>query len=162
MNERRDERKVQSVLQDWVMELPLRYQGVLLSAMRGCDDSPKEWTSSGEVADTAARRLTAWLRWACLNPADPREVDVPGAFMQSRLPRPFKPSGLGHFPLHWFAHVMHAFQVVAVCHPSAEVSADALGVYDTMVHSLHLNPETPEAMRERLTEDRFVTGTVVS
>src|SRR5258706_71297 len=38
---------VTSVLQDWVMALPLREQGTLLTAVRGCDDEPKAWTATG-------------------------------------------------------------------------------------------------------------------
>jgi len=73
------------------MELPLREQGTLLTAVRGCDDEPKQWTARG-IADSPGRRLTAFIRWAFMNPADPREVDIPGAFFQSVPPVPFKPS----------------------------------------------------------------------
>jgi flavin-dependent thymidylate synthase len=31
-----------SVLQDWVMKLPRRHQGVLLASVRGCDTAPKD------------------------------------------------------------------------------------------------------------------------
>ena len=30
---------MKSVLQDWVMELPLRFQGTLLTAVRGCESN---------------------------------------------------------------------------------------------------------------------------
>jgi len=91
--------RTMSVLQDWVMALPLREQGTLLTAVRGCDDEPKTWTSRG-VADSPGRRLTAFIRWCFMNPADPREIDVPGAFFQSAPPDPFKPSEFGHLPQH--------------------------------------------------------------
>lgn len=32
---------MRSVLRDWVMELPLREQGTLLTCIRGCDLTPK-------------------------------------------------------------------------------------------------------------------------
>ena len=51
-----------SVLQDWVMELPLREQGVLLTAVRGCDFEAKTWTSTG-IAYSPGRRLTAFIRF---------------------------------------------------------------------------------------------------
>src|SRR5687768_9469611 len=100
-----------SVLQDWVMELPLREQGTLLTAVRGCDSEPKIWTARG-VAESPGRRLTAFIRWCFMVPADAREVDIPGAFFQSRPPDPFKPSEFGHLPQHWYAHVMHALEVI--------------------------------------------------
>lgn len=150
-----------SVLQDWVMELPLREQGTLLTAVRGCDDEPKLWTSTG-IAESPGRRLTAFIRWCFLNPADPREVDIPGAFFQSNPPDPFKPSEFGHLPLHWNTHVMHSLEVIAYRHPDFEVAARAYGLYRAMVRGLHLNPETEIEMIERLSEDRIATDTVVS
>lgn len=150
-----------SVLQDWVMELPLREQGTLLTAVRGCDDEPKQWHSTG-FADSQGRRLTAWIRWAFMNPADPREVDIPGAFFQSTPPTNFKPSEFGHLPLHWNTHVMHALEVIAYRHPDLNVSKLAYRMYHKMVHGLHLNVETKEQMIQRLSEDRIENGTVVS
>lgn len=150
---------MKSVLQDWVMELPLREQGVLLTAVRGCDLAPKP---ADHDHDTTERRLTALLRFCVLNPADPREVDIPGAFFQSCLPESWKPSQLGHYPLHWVAHLMHAFQVVGARHPSLREQAMGALVYNQIVFSLHLQPESREAMIRRLSEDRIANGTVVS
>lgn len=151
-----------SVLQDWVMALPLREQGTLLTAVRGCDDEPKTWTRSG-VAYSPGRRLTAFIRWCFMNPADVREVDVEeGAFFQSRPPSPFKPSEFGHLPLHWYAHAMHALEVVAYRHPDLSVSHQACALYDDMVRSLHLKPETFDEFVRRLSEDRIASGSVVS
>lgn len=146
-----------SVLQDWVTELPLRAQGTLLTVIRGCDLVPKY------PLDGTARTLTAALRFAILNPADPREVDYePGAFFISKPPEDFKPSELGHYPQHWFAHIMHAAEVVGYCHPSREVRALWETVYLKFCRSLHLNAETKEQMIDRLIEDRIAKGTVVS
>jgi hypothetical protein len=150
-----------SVLQTWVMELPLREQGTLLTAVRGCDLAPK-FGPDGEVVDSTERRLTSWIRWAFMVPADEREVGIPGAFFQSDPPWPFKPSALGHFPLHWFSHAMHATEVIAYRHPDIKVAAIAWVLYSEMVKMLHLNPETKEEMIHRLSEDRIASGTVVS
>lgn len=153
---------MRSVLQDWVMELPLREQGTLLTCVSGCDDEPKQWSSRG-VAYSPGRRLTAYLRWCFMNPADPREVDYEeGAFFMSTPPEPFHPSDFGHLPLHWYTHAMHALEVIAVRHPDERVSIIAYGLYSKMVHALHLNTETQQQMINRLSEDRIATGTVVS
>lgn len=151
-----------SVLQDWVMELPLREQGTLLTAVRGCDEEPKIWGPDGVVVDTPARRLTAFIRWCFMNPADPREVDIPGAFFQSTPPAPFHASAFGHLPQHWYAHVMHALEVIAYRHPDGPTQFQAMGLYLAMVHNLHLRPEELEQMVDRLSEDRIASGTVVS
>lgn len=152
----------QSVLQDWVMELPLREQGTLLTAVRGCDLAPK-YAPDGSVMDTQERRLTAWIRWAFMNPADPREVDITGAFFQSRPPEPFKASAFGHYPLHWVSHVMHALEVIAYRHPDKlGISLSAHVMYLRFVDMLHLKPEIRDDMIRRLSEDRIATESVVS
>lgn len=148
-----------SVLKNWVMALPRREQGVLLSAMRGCDLTPKPYYPADSGPE---RELVAYLRWVVLNPADNREVDIPGAFMRSKPPENWKPSQFGHYPLHWFAHLMHAFQVVSVRHPEVEHQSYASDIYTRMVGSLHLNEELSHQMITRLSEDRFEAGTVVS
>ena len=152
----------QSVLQDWVMALPLREQGTLLTSVRGCDNEPKTWTRTG-VAYSPGRRLTAFIRYCFMNPADPREVDhEEGAFFQSQPPDPFKPSEFGHLPQHWYAHAMHGLEVIGYRHPNKAISAMALALYAEMVDNLHLNPELAHEFEERLSEDRIEKGTVVS
>lgn len=151
-----------SVLQEWVMKLPLREQGTLLTCVRGCDDEPKSWVKTG-IAYSPGRRLTAFIRWCFMVPADPREVDSQeGAFMMSNPPSPFKPSEFGHLPQHWYSHAMHALEVISYRHPDQTVSAIAFRLYEKMVHNMHLNIETQEQMVLRLSEDRFVNNTVVS
>lgn len=159
---------MKSVLQDWVMGLPLREQGTLLTGIRGCDLAPKNvdtineryGCSTGEC--TAERTLTAFLRFCVMNPADPREVDIPGAFFQSTPPANWRPSQFGHYPLHWYSHLMHCFEVVAYRHPDRITAALAWGIYERLAKNLHLKVETRAEMIERLSEDRFTNGTVVS
>jgi hypothetical protein len=151
-----------SVLQNWVMELPLRAQGTLLTAVRGCDDEPKSWTSRG-VAFSQGRRLTAFIRYCFMNPADPREVDrEEGAFFQSQPPPNFRPSEFGHLPQHWYSHAMHSLEIVGYYHPTDDIAKTARGLYRQMVHNLHLIEESKSRMIERLTEDRIAQNTVVS
>lgn len=148
-----------SVLQDWVTELPLREQGTLLTAVRGCDLTPKYPLNSLE------RRLVGFIRWAFMNPADPREVDKePGCFFISTAPdlRAVKPSALGHYPWHWLSHVMHALEVIGYRHPDNRTRNDAHATYVKLVLSFHLTPESFEQFEARLSEDRIATGEVVS
>jgi hypothetical protein len=151
-----------SVLQSWVEELPLRFQGTLLTAVRGCDSEPKSWTKTG-VAFSQGRRLTAFIRWCFMNPADPREVDAEeGAFFMSTPPLPFKPSEFGHLPQHWYSHAMHALEIVGYHHPTDLTRETAQMLYEKMVRNMHLNPEGETQQWERLTEDRIAKGEVVS
>lgn len=153
---------MKSVLQDWVMELPLREQGTLLTCVRGCDDEPKSWVETG-VAYSPGRRLTAFIRWCFLNPADPREVDSQeGAFMMSKPPYPFKASEFGHLPQHWYSHAMHSLEIIAYRHPNTMIGAQAYRLYESMVKNMHLNIESKDEMVTRLSEDRVKNKTVVS
>ncbi len=151
-----------SILQGWVAKMPLRYQGTLLTCIRGCDDEPKTWTGNA-VAYSPGRRITSYLRWCIMNPADLREVDEEeGAFFMSNPPDPWKPSAFGHLPLHWYTHVMHSLEIISYHHPSLEVRTDCRRMYLKMVSNLHLYPESEEQMFERLTEDRMLKGTVLT
>jgi hypothetical protein len=126
-----------------------------MTCARGCDLEPKTW-AEGEVVYSPGRRLTAFIRWCFMHPADQREVDErEGAFMMSHPPAPFKPAAFEHLPQHWYGHVMHALEVIGYRHPQQEVAAVAYMMYAKMVDNLHLVPETKTQMIARLSEDRF-------
>lgn len=147
------------VLRDWVLVLPRRAQGSLLTAIRSCDLSPKPY---GPAYTTSDRLLTAYLRWLIMVPADEREVGRPGAFMQPRPPENWKPSEWGHYPQHWLAHVMHAAHLCYIAHPEIEHRNNCSMIYHRIVNSLHLRPEPVPDMMHRLTEDRIANGNIVS
>lgn len=145
-----------SVLRPWVMALPLREQGTLIVALRGCDSAPKF------PLDSPERRMTAALRWAVCIPADEREVDSePGCFMLSTPPMDAKLSMFEHYPQHWVGHVIHACEVLGYRHPEDEQGSDWLALYRRFVYSLHMRAESKEDMIARLSEDRVAKGTVV-
>jgi len=147
---------MKSVLQDWVMELPLREQGTLLTCVRGCDLPPKS------PLDSPERKLVAALRFAFMVPADPREIDAEvGSFMTRDIPT-FKPSALGHYPLHWVTHIMHAAEVIAYRHPNNVTQRQWFGLYAEIVHSLHLPVEQFSDFVARMGEDRIARGNIVS
>ncbi len=152
-----EEQGLNPYLRDWVSKLPLRHQGVLIVATRGCDVAPKN------PLDSTERQITAAIRYAIGNPFDQREVDsTPGCFMLSYPPAKMKLSSLEHYPLHYVIHLMHACEVIGYCHPSQETQSVWMNLYLKFCHGLHLNPETAEQMHSRLTEDRIVTGEIVS
>lgn len=159
---------MRSVLQDWVMKLPLRAQGTLLTGVRGCDLAPKtgDYMVEGHGCSTGEsspeRHLVAFLRYCFMLPADMREVDIPGAFFQSMPPCSWKPSMFGHYPQHWYSHLMHCFEVVAMNCPRGDLAEQAQGIYERLANNMHLNPETREQYDKRMWEDRIANGTVVS
>lgn len=137
------------------MELPLREQGTLVAAVRGCDVQAKD-------PSAPAKHVVAALRCAFMNPADPREVDIPGAFFRSDPPTHLKASYFDHLPLHFVSHLMHAMEVIAVRHPNEKTRRQWHALYIDLVHGLHLLPEHALDMIDRLSEDRIASGKVVS
>ena len=139
----------QSILQSWVMEMPLRHQGVLLAAVRGCDNAPKE---------NSAKPIVRAIRGAFMNPADPREVGMPSSFMSWGLME-FEVTNFlkywDHYPIHFIQHLMHAAQVIGYKHSANLIRMQFLDLYLRMVKKLHVNPERIEEMDSRLTEDRI-------
>lgn len=148
-----------SVLQPWVMDLPLREQGCLMTAVRGCDLTPKR------PLDSLERRIVAAIRGGFMVAADPRETDSePGSFMSLKIPdaKTEKLSTLGHYPLHWVVHVMHACEVLGYRHPDTRVLSQFQDLYREFCHMLHVPAETFETYAKRMTEDRIAAGNVVS
>lgn len=139
------------------MELPLREQGTLIVALRGCDSAPKF------PLDSPERRLTAAIRYAVCNPADQREVDAaPGSFMTAHIPVDVRPGMIEHYPQHWVGHVIHACEVLGYRHPDTWQAAQWFLLYAEFCHSLHLPVESPGRMKTRLSEDCIANNTVVT
>lgn len=145
-----------SVLQDWVMKLGLREQGTLMTAVRGCDLTPKL------PLDSQERTLTAFIRYSIMNAFDYREIDSEaGCFMQTRIPEDFRASNFGHYPLHYVMHLIHAMEIIGYRCPDGDRSRQAMHVYGKFVRSFHLFPESLSVMQERLSEDRIANNNIV-
>ena len=112
-----DDIKPTPVMRDWTTQLPLRYQGVLLTAIRGCDGAQKNDASKG---------LTRQIRRAILNPADMREALYSRGFfgfhqgnLKKELPEFF--GSLDQYPLHYILRLMHACEIIGYHHPQTNV-----------------------------------------
>lgn len=143
------------VMRGWLRDLPLRYQGVLVTAIRGCDGAPREDPS---------KCLTAMIRRAILNPADVRETSNERGFFgfsPGRLAVEFPAflHSMDQYPLHYVLHVCHACEVIGYHHPSPNMWRFFLLAYRLLCHKMHLYPETMDQLRERLTSDRVAAGT---
>jgi hypothetical protein len=142
------------------MELPLREQGTILTGIRGCDVAQKN--INDKITIPVERQLVAFFRYCVMNPADTREVDIPNSFFQSKPPYNWSPSQIAHYPVHWYSHLMHCFEVVAYRCPKNTLAQECFEIYVKLVKALHLYPETEEEMIKRLSEDRIKAGNVVS
>lgn len=138
-----------SILQDWVVKLGLRHQGVLLTAVRGCDTSPKE---------DASKKFTRCLRAVILNPhcGDAAKAatfieKVDTEELKSRF-RAFR-KDLDHLPHHYVMHFVHATEIIGHKHPGSFVAGLWKGFYFDLCRGLHVNPETEEQLDDRLNAD---------
>lgn len=140
-----------SVLQDWVCRLSFMQQSVLLSAIRNEDCVEKDDPSKALIR--WYRRcvlISAFDRRALIDPASPGGGSFTGpvddiegaadAFIRRR----------DAMSLHYYAHAMHAFQIVGFKHPISTIAAFWESVYMRMAHALHLMPESCAQMDARL------------
>lgn len=142
-----------SILKPWVTELGLRHQGVLLSAIRGCDSVPK---------DDPAKALIRCLRREILEPfcGDPQKCasfieSVKNDELVSRMN--IVVGNFDHYPVHFILHLMHAAEIIGYCNPFLVVYDPWLNFYIKMCKKMHVNFETKDQLESRLgaEEDAF-------
>lgn len=127
-----------SKLLPWMENISLMEQGTVLAGLRGNDVMRAPHT----------KKVVRWLRCKLLQDGNP-END----FMQ---PPDALPTGdelfeeLEYMTVHYFAHFLHALEVVGYCHPDGDVASVALDYYARLVNGLHLKPESAERMHTRL------------
>jgi hypothetical protein len=148
--------ETRSILYDWVQELGLRHQGVILAAMRGCDGVGKQ-----DVTKPIMRAIRA----VTLVPFDARELIEPKGYMyfeQDSFLEAIKvvSKSMDEYPLHFILHMLHALEIIGYKHPISSVRAAFQYGYERLVKKMHLRPEMEGVMNERLTEDRIKDGTV--
>jgi len=133
------------VLMDWVMELPIRYQGTLLTAVRGCDTAPKEDVS---------KRLSRMIRGAFLNTVDDVRTFVEYPRHTSELKYVIKAfyKDCDQYPHHFVMHIVFALGILGYKLPDVPMRKAWRQGYEAFCKSMHLAPESPEEMDRRLTQ----------
>lgn len=136
-----------SILHPWVTHLGLRHQGVLLTAIRGCDSAPK---------DDASKRLARCIRNAILRAhcGDARKSasfieHCEGPELETRMDA--FASNLDQYPWHYIAHIMHTAEILGYYHPTEADSWRYL--YEKLCKKFHVMPESREQLDERLNKD---------
>lgn len=149
---------MKSVLQDWVMELPLRHQGVILAAIRGPDGVPKE---------DAAKPIVRTIRGCVMNAGETGRplrygevLGVHDVYMRmdhltdwEKVVADFLGS-MDQYNIHFYQHLMHAAGVIGYTHPEVQVAVRMEYLYKAMVRKLHNKPETKEELTHRLRDGR--------
>ena len=145
------------ILQPWVETLGLRHQGVLVSAMRGCDIAPRHDPS---------KLMQRLLRGAVLEPHCGRAVKPVSYIVVEPDPKLWWQTvdafsgSWDHYPNHYIVHVIHAAEIIGYYGPTdAPVFATRWrDFYFRAVHILHMNPETREQLDTRLNADEEAFG----
>jgi hypothetical protein len=137
------------VLQEWVMRLGLRLQGVLVSAIRGCDTVQRHDHSKVLARVYRAEILNAYgldpkksksfILWADI----PATVEMMKKFLND----------CDHLPNHYVMHFIHAAEILGYCHPDAERRDMWASFYRVACKKFHLRPETAAELLDRLNKD---------
>jgi hypothetical protein len=146
-----------SILQPWVEELGLRHQGVLVSAMRGCDLAPRHDPSKlaqrllrGAVLEPHCGRMVKPVSYIVVEPDEKKWHDTMNAFVSS----------WDHYPNHYVMHFIQAAEIIGY---SAPLFAPCFAerwkyLYEQCANILHLNAETKEQLDHRLNADEEAFG----
>lgn len=138
-----------SILQPWVEGLGLRFQGVLVSAVRGCDTAPKADPSKDLVRSFRAEVLRTHVHDPTLSKSFIEKVS--NEEVTKRMQAFIK--NWDHYPMHFVMHFVHAAEIVGYHHSDMLTRALWAIFYDKCCHKMHMKPETKEELAKRLEAD---------
>lgn len=136
-----------SILYPWVERLGLRHQGVLVSAIRGCDSVPKHDPSKALVRVLR----NEILRCHCGDPAKACSFIESVGPEETRRRMDAVVCSFDHYPAHFIQHLMHAAEIVGYKHGNQ--GTGWLDFYRRMCKKLHVVPESEEQLDARLNAD---------
>lgn len=162
-----------SCVQDWVAELPMMQQTVLLTAVRGPDGLPKYHPTKYVLRWYRRCILLSALDGVILtDPYSPNGGSFTGPSLDGwRLDNRGRPidehwergmkdrvtvylRSLDEVPHHFQLHLLHAVEILGYKHPDERIRAWWHGVYERLVHDMHLWPETEDQLDARLGDSR--------
>lgn len=162
------------VLQDWVIQLTMMQQTVLLTAIRGPDGVPKynpvkllwRWyrrcvllsVMDGRVIIDPVRQLGGSFTGPSVMGEDcsmeePADGSPIWAIAMNKIVDTYlrEIDGLPH---HCHMHLMHAVEILGYKHPDAKIRKWWNTVYLRFTKDMHLQPETEADLDERLGDTR--------
>lgn len=132
-----------SVLQNWVVALPLRMQSTLILGLRGPDTH----------ACPNIKTITRWLRGLTFKPGNPHNVqEFMGTKPERIIEKGPTAKELEFCTQHFYSHLMHALEVVGYEYRAYDSASAYLAfcLYCDMVYLMHLSAETSEDFKQRL------------
>lgn len=138
-----------SILQDWILELPLKMQTVLCLSTRGPDN----------LKSSYIKTFTRILRAYVYKPADPDNPD----FMTADIPLPIirktsEIKDLEFVTLHYFTHMLHGIEIIGYAYPDPTIAKRFEELYYSLVAMLHLHSESKIELFHRLGTKTWKTG----
>lgn len=143
-----EETMTDSVVKEWISEIPYKMQVVLLSALRGCDCLPKEDVS--KIIIRAFRSVMLYPVVENFNNAG-MFMSVDEKTLYGALYKFY--DHLDHYPNHFVTHLMHAMEIVGYKHPDIKVRDLWLSAYIGCCNGMHIRPERQCDLDERLSGD---------
>lgn len=153
-----------SVLQEWVTELPLMQQSVLLGGIRG-PDGVKKYNSTKMIIRWLRRciLISSFDKCVLTTPWDPRGGSFTGpsggspiTSISSAMEPHFSEffAEMDGLPYHFIMHLLHCAEILGYKHPDHEIATSWLSFYHRIVKDMHLTPETREELDTRLGDSR--------
>lgn len=134
-----------SVLQPWVMELPLKMQSALFSCLRGA-----------EIREPAIKHMAKWMRGVLQVNADPETTYMKVSDMPDLSEYA---DALEYTTLHYALHTVHSLQIIGAYLPG-EAGRKAVAAYAFLVDYMHLNVENINQLERRLGRSQTLPTTV--
>lgn len=147
-----------SVIPRWMTRLSFQQQSVLLLALRGPDGVRKNHPAKPITIAYRATILRAAERQRFLSLDPPEAPDSFMAFDVFADPIKWEAAiktffaHVDELPHHYVSHIAHAAQIIAVHHDHPVISRHWGYFYATWCEDLHVNPETPTQMDNRLSD----------
>jgi hypothetical protein len=131
--------EVMLVLQDWVNQVGLKMQSILLSGFRAPDQNTK-----------AVKMCIRWLRAHCQINADPSKMSYMRKINMSKHLIDQAMDEAEYLPVHYVHHLADSFRVLGIFHPEKEVQLLAKYLHYQVAEELfHFIPETEEVFLKR-------------
>jgi len=132
-----------SVLNQWLADLPLMQQSVLISCLRGPDGLPKN--NPGKNIIRCLRQII------CVDakPLDQHSYMNANQELIDLYVFDFL-KDIDIYPLHFFLHLIYAIEIIGYKHPSEKIRKKYESIYLLIVNTIHFNPETKESLDKRL------------
>lgn len=136
-----------NVLQDWVCKLGLRYQGVLIASVRGCDTVSKHNT----VKDLVRAYRAVILNSFCGDPKKSSSfIEVFSDEKLADIMTTVVASAGDELPHHYVMHMIHSAEIVGYYHPNEKIGVCWQYFYERMCVKMHVRPETIQELERRL------------